>query len=178
MRTAPQAPDGGSEAEACQALWRAGPAAMVQRRPVCMSCTKSLLECSPAVAVRARKESRARPVCCRCASCLPCTRQCVTHRALSPALQRSYAPVGPGHSCDGQHAPIVACLALPEGYTHCSSHPRVHSDSQSQEVSCPRSEMLVPICLSDSSGFCQRPSDWGRAEAALIGTGARCCHER
>ena len=36
----------------------------------------------------------------------------------------------------------------------------------------------VPGCLSGLSGFCQRASGWGRVERTLIGTGARCCHER
>ena len=35
-----------------------------------------------------------------------------------------------------------------------------------------------PGCLSDNKGFCQRASGWGHVEAIVIGTGARCCHER
>ena len=65
----------------------------VQRRPSCTSCSNRPLEYSPAGASQASKESRARPVCWRCASCLPYTRWYLKYRALSPLLQRSYAPV-------------------------------------------------------------------------------------
>ena len=97
----------------------------------------------PAVVARPRKESRARPVCCCCASCLPCTGECVEYRAVSPKLQR-HAPAG--HSQDMQHNSVLTCLALAEGEGRCSLHSHLRWHCHCQEVSGPGAGMLA--CLS------------------------------
>ena len=98
----------------------------------------------PAVVARPRKESRARPVCCCCPSCLPRTRKCVEYRAVPLKLQRCYAPAG--HSQDTQHASVMTCLALAEGEGRCSLLLHLRWHCHCQEVSSPGAGMLA--CLS------------------------------